>query len=133
WAWKKVWHASMDPGAQVNQGHAISTLFAKLTNLGRRKIALREDPAEPKTTQAVGIHAIGFSFILGQYLNRRWMTQMRIQTQFVQQVGNPRPTEGGFHRHGSRRRQLRQLLPHGHSIRMLQAHALYAAQLPHLA
>src|SRR5262245_43797038 len=123
-------NAALDAGAQLDQGRAIPHAFAELTNFGCREIAFRKDPAEPKATEAVGIHAISFGLILGQHPDGRGMAQMRIQTQFVQEVSDPRPAERTFHRHGSSRRQFCEIIPHRRPISMFQAHSLHNANLP---
>jgi hypothetical protein len=58
------------------------------------------------------------------------MPQVRIELQFVQQIGDPRPAEVAFHRHRRARRKLGELGSHGRSVVMFSTVALHDADLP---
>ena len=74
--------------------------------------------------QPIGVDPVAFGFRLGQDLDGRRVSQMGLQSHFLQQIGDPRPAVGRLQSHGRALGHARQPLPHGRAILVFQASSL---------
>jgi len=120
--------AVLDLGARASQRHTIAHPLTNLPHFRGGQITLREGSAKPKTGQPVGVGTVAFGFVLGEHFEGGRMTEIRIESQFGEQVGHPGPAEGSFQSHRCAGRQLRQPGTHGLAVGVFQPRPLDHAE-----
>ena len=115
--------------SQRGECHAIAGSFPSLADIRRREVTLRQNAAQLKLAEPIAVATVGFGLVLGQGADYWWMAQVDRMAQFFQQIGHPRPAEGGLQGHGHFRVQVRQPGAHGVFVVVFQPRPFHRADL----